>query len=89
MPTSSTLISVRLSAEALAAIDAAPGKNRTDKLEALVLLRSLELPATLAEGLATLAERLEAGPGRHRPHRRPPARRHFRRNHQSSGTEFV
>lgn len=152
MPTTSTLISVRLSAEALAAIDAAPGKNRTDKLEALVLLRSMELPATLAalaaarqeltearqalagvrraqaalerlEALAAQAaddarapearplrlidlppdpasrddidrlagyvddlteavERLREGQGPGRPHRRPPARRHFRRNHQ-------
>lgn len=69
MPTTSTLISVRLSAEALAAIDAAPGRNRTDKLEALVLLRSLELPATLAALAAVrkeLAEARQALAGAHR-----------------------
>lgn len=162
MPTTSTLISVRLSAEALAAIDAAPGRNRTDKLEALVLLRSMELPDTLAaleaarreltearqalagvrraqaalerlEALAAhaadearapearplrlidlpdpmepmraceayadmIADRLAAiedgsaammQPKRGRPHRRPPARRKFRHNHQPSGAIFV
>lgn len=69
MPTTSTLISVRLSAEALAAIDAAPGRNRTDKLEALVLLHSLELPATLAALAAArkeLAEARQALAGAHR-----------------------
>ena len=42
MPSDKTLISVRLSAEALAALDTWPGENRTDRLEALIMRASLE-----------------------------------------------
>lgn len=42
MPSDKTLISVRLSAEALAALDTWPGENRTDRLEGLIMRATLE-----------------------------------------------
>lgn len=49
MPTTKTLISVRLCGEALAALDTWPGKSRTDKLEGLIMQATLERPAREAE----------------------------------------
>lgn len=49
MPTTKTLISVRLCGEALAALDTWPGKSRTDKLESLIMQATLERPAREAE----------------------------------------
>lgn len=45
MPSTKTLISVRLCGEALAALDSWPGKSRTDKLENLIIQATLERPA--------------------------------------------
>lgn len=49
MPSTKTLISVRLCGEALAALDSWPGKSRTDKLESLIMQATLERPAKEAE----------------------------------------
>lgn len=49
MPSTKTLISCRLCGEALAALDTWPGKSRTDKLEGLIMMATLERPAKEAE----------------------------------------
>lgn len=49
MPSTKTLISVRLCGEALAALDSWPGKSRTDKLESLIMQATMERPAKEAE----------------------------------------
>lgn len=49
MPSTKTLISVRLCGEALAALDSWPGKSRTDKLESLIMQATLERPVKEAE----------------------------------------
>lgn len=58
MPSDKTLISVRLSGEALAALDTWPGMNRTDKLEGLIMEATLRRPAMLDE-LAELADAIK------------------------------
>ena len=97
MPTTSTLISVRLSAEALAA-QAADEARAPDAPPARRLIDLPHDPVTqadidyLREDVAELAEaigHMQRAQGPHRAHRRPPARRHFRHNHQPSGTAFV
>lgn len=45
MPSTKTLISCRLCGEALAALDTWPGKSRTEKLEGLIMMATLERPA--------------------------------------------
>ena len=49
MPSEKTLISVRLSGEALAALDTWPGSTRTERLEGLIIEATLRRPAMLDE----------------------------------------
>ncbi len=58
MPSDKTLISIRLSGEALAALDAWPGSTRTDRLEGLIMDATLRRPAMLDE-LADLQDRIQ------------------------------
>lgn len=55
MPSDKTLISVRLSGEALAALDGWPGSTRTERLEGLIMEATLRRPAMLDE-LAELTD---------------------------------
>jgi len=55
MPSEKTLISVRLSGEALAALDTWPGSTRTERLEGLIIEATLRRPAMLDE-LAELTD---------------------------------
>lgn len=56
---SKTLISLRLSAEALAALDTWPGKSRTDQIESLILWATLQRP-TLEDDLDQLRRQIDA-----------------------------
>lgn len=54
-----TLISLRISAEALAALDTWPGKSRTDQIESLILWATLQRP-TLEDDLDQLRQQIDA-----------------------------